>query len=96
MQCLVADQIVDFRMLVAAMVDERRPAIQRVLNRLGHVGFCRERRESCFEPAFHVVEQRHIRPGRSQLPLEVEQQLKVSLQTTLETTHMARRATAAR
>lgn len=96
MQCLVADQIVDFRMLVAAMVDERRPAIQRVLNRLGHVGFCRERRERCFEPAFHVVEQRHIRPGRSQLPLEVEQQLKVSLQTTLETTHMARRATAAR
>lgn len=36
-----------------------RPAIQRVLNRLGRVGFRRERGERCFEPAFHVVEQRH-------------------------------------
>ncbi len=58
-QCSLGDQVVDFRTPVAAVVDERRPAIQRVLNRLGRVGFCRERGERCFEPAFHVVEQRY-------------------------------------
>lgn len=40
-QCSLSDQVVDFRTPVAAVVDERRPAIQRVLNRLGRVGFRR-------------------------------------------------------
>ncbi|PZW90426.1 hypothetical protein DFS13_13925 [Burkholderia sp. 28_3] len=44
----LGDQVVDFRAPVAAVVNERRPAIQRILNRLGCVGFCRERRERCF------------------------------------------------
>lgn len=57
--CSLGDQIVDIRTPIAAVVDERRAAIQRIPDRLDRVRFCRERGKRRFEPALHVVEQWH-------------------------------------
>ncbi|MGF6780137.1 hypothetical protein P3T21_005366 [Paraburkholderia sp. GAS334] len=52
-------QVVNLRLTIAAIIGQRRPAIQRILDHLGGVQFHGECETRRLEPPLHVIKQRH-------------------------------------